>query len=312
MTAPVEGFLEEVIAGLGAAEKTLPCKYFYDARGSELFEQICELEEYYPTRADLEATTRNIDSIVDEVGPGCVLVELGSGSSTKTRVLLDHLPDIVGYVPIDISQAALDQSAASLRAEYPDLEILPTCADYTSTVDVPKTKREPTRTLIYFPGSTIGNFHPPDAIRFLRRIAVACGPNGAALIGADLKKDKDRLERAYDDAKGVTAAFNLNLLTRINRELGANFDLDAFAHAARYDETLGRIEMHLVSQREQTVTIGSQTFSFAAQETIRTEESYKYDNAGFRAMAAEAQLAVDAVWTDENGLFSLQYLIQAG
>jgi dimethylhistidine N-methyltransferase len=312
MTKVIEEFLADVIEGLERDQKTLPCKYFYDKRGSELFEEICDLEEYYPTRADLDATTRNIGSIADKVGAGCLLVELGSGSSTKTRVLLDNLPDLAGYVPIDISSSALEQSAASLRTAYPDLEILPVCADYTREVDVPKTQREPSRRLIYFPGSTIGNFRPPDAIAFLRRIGAACSPNGAALIGADLKKDKNRIERAYDDAKGVTAAFNLNLLTRINRELGANFDLDAFEHAARYNEALSRNEMHLVSLREQTVTVGARTFTFAAQETIRTELSHKYDNAGFATMAAEALLRVDAVWTDAEGLFSLQYLVHAG
>lgn len=302
-------FLNDVLAGLAATPKTLPCKYFYDARGSELFEDICSLEEYYPTRADLDATTRNIAAIAAKVGPGCLLVELGSGSSTKTRVLLDHLPGIVGYVPIDISQSALDLSAASLATDYPDLEVLPVCADYTHTVDLPVTRRQPTRTLIYFPGSTIGNFHRERAVAFLRRIGAAFGATGAALIGADRKKDKAVLERAYDDTRGVTAAFNLNLLARINRELGADFDLDCFSHLARYDETLGRIEMHLVSRRPQTVTIAGTSVSFAEAETVRTEVSYKYDDVGFAAMAEDAGLVVDAVWTDAEGLFSLQYVV---
>lgn len=301
-------FLEDVLAGLTSQPKTLPCKYLYDARGSELFEQICELEAYYPTRADLDATERNIGGIVARVGPRARLVELGSGSSTKTRVLLDHLPDLVAYVPIDISSSALRESAESLRAEYPELEVLPVLADYTKSVDLPTTTREPERTLIYFPGSTIGNFHPPQAIGFLRRIGVACERGGAALIGVDLKKDKATLERAYDDPERVTAAFNLNLLTRINRELGADFVEEGFTHRARYDEERGRIEMHIVSSRPQTVTVGGRRIAFEQGETIRTEESYKYSVEDFARLAVEAGLRVEEVWTDEQGLFSLQFL----
>lgn len=301
-------FLDDVVAGLSSRPKTLPCKYLYDARGSELFERICELEAYYPTRADLDATARNIDRIVARVGPSARLVELGSGSSTKTRVLLDHLPDLVAYVPIDISVSALEDSAASIRAEYPALEVLPVLADYTQSVTLPATARDTERTLIYFPGSTIGNFHPPDAIAFLRRIGAACGRGGAALIGVDLKKDKAMLELAYDDPEGVTAAFNLNLLTRINRELGADFDVRAFAHHARYDEELGRIEMHLVSARSQVVALGEHHITLAAGETIRTEESYKYSIDDFARLATEAGLSVEEVWTDDRGLFSLQFL----
>ncbi len=303
-----EAFLREVVAGLASTPKTLPCKYFYDHEGSALFERICELEEYYPTRADLDATRRNVAAIVERVGPRCVLVELGSGSSKKTRVLLDALEDVVAYVPIDISESALEQSALSLRRDYPHLEVIPVLADYQQAVELPPTRRSAQRTFVYFPGSTIGNFHPPDAIAFLRRIRGAIRDDGAALIGADLKKDKAKLERAYDDAAGVTAAFNLNLLTRINRELGANFARDGFEHRALYDEELGRIEMHLRATRRQTVTVGGQTFAFEAGETIRTEESYKYSLDDFETLAHEAGLEVAAVWTDAEGLFSLQYL----
>ncbi len=312
MTSPSKTFLVEVLEGLRSSPKTLPCKYLYDTRGSELFEEICALDEYYATRADLDATQRNIDAIVANVGAGCLLVELGSGSSTKTRVLLDHLPELAGYVPIDISRSALELSTASLRVDYPELEVLPLCADYTQSLELPKPQRTPQKTLIYYPGSTIGNFHPPAATAFLRRIAVACGGDGAALIGVDLKKDKARLERAYDDAKGVTAAFNLNLLSRINRELGANFELAAFAHEARYNEKLGRVEMHLVSQCSQTVAIAEHEVIFSANETIRTEESYKYNNEDFSRLAQDAGMRVEAAWTDAQRLFGLQYLVQAG
>jgi dimethylhistidine N-methyltransferase len=307
-------FLDDVQRGLGARPKTLPCKYLYDEVGSALFETICRLEEYYPTRADLDATRRNIAAIAALIGPRARLVELGSGSSTKTRVLLDALDDLVAYVPIDISVEALEASVRDLRAAYPDLEISGLAADYTQPVDLPVPSRPPARTVVYYPGSTIGNFHPTGAIAFLQRIrrAIEPGPDGAAgglLIGVDLKKDPAVLEAAYDDAAGVTAAFNKNLLVRINRELGASFDLDAFDHAARYDAREGRIEMHLVSTRAQTVTVGDRSFHFDAGESIRSEESYKYSREDFARIAAEAGLEVAAFWTDAAGLFSLQYLV---
>jgi dimethylhistidine N-methyltransferase len=305
-------FLREVVAGMSAQPKTLPCKYFYDAEGSRLFEEICGLDEYYLTRADLAATRQHGPAIAAMVGPGCLLVELGSGSSHKTRVLLDLLPDVAAYVPIDISEAALAESAERLRAAYPGLEVLPVLADYGRTVPLPSPRRTPARTLVYFPGSTIGNFHPKEAALFLGRIGRAIGPGGAALIGVDLKKDRGRLERAYDDARGVTARFNFNLLTRINRELGADFDLAAFRHMARFDERLGRIEMHLVSLRAQRVHVGEAEFELDAGETIRTEESYKYAPEEFARLVDEAGLRVAAMFTDAEGLFSLQYLVPGG
>ena len=297
-------FLTEVVDGLSASPKTLPCKYFYDARGSELFEEICDLEEYYVTRADLAATKANIDAIGEALGSGIALVELGSGASVKTRLLLDALDDVRAYIPIDISPTALEQSAEALRRDYPDLDVLPLCADYTKPVSLPAPSREPTRNVVYYPGSTIGNFHPPNAIAFMRRIRKV----GCLLLGVDLKKDKQRLERAYDDAKGVTAAFNLNLLTRINRELGANFDLDAFEHVARYDDALGRIEMWIRCTRAHSVTIGDHEIAFAGGDMIRTEESYKYSLDELAAMAAEAGYTVSASWLDPEGLFTLQWM----
>ncbi len=301
-------FLADVQSGLSQSPKTLPCKYLYDERGSQLFEDITALDDYYPTRADLDATSSNIDAIERHIGPGVRLVELGSGSSTKTRILLDHLESVAAYTPVDISTDALDESVASLKTAYRDLEVLPLCADYTQPLELPTPSEAFTRTVVYYPGSTIGNFHPPDAIAFLRRIRRAVQPDGGLLIGVDLKKDKAVLERAYNDREGVTAAFNLNLLTRINRELPAAFSLDAFRHEARYDEQKGRIEMHLVSASDQDVKVGDQTFHFSAGETIRTEESYKYSREEFARLAEEAGFEVTAFWTDREGRFSLQYL----
>jgi dimethylhistidine N-methyltransferase len=303
-----------VLAGLRAEPMTLPCKYLYDERGSQLFELICGLDEYYLTRADLEATERHIDHISAQLGRGVRLVELGSGSSTKTRVLLDHLPDVASYIPVDISADALADSAERLRVGYPDLEVLPVLADYTAALTLPVGTRPAERTVVYFPGSTIGNFHPPLAIAFLRRIAAICrrseqAPHdGGLLIGVDLAKSAAVLEAAYDDALGVTAAFNLNLLSRINAELEADFDLRHWQHRARYDEQLKRIEMHLVSCTKQEVHIGDESISFAAGQTIRSEESYKYSLDDFHRLAAEAGLDVKAVWTDEQERFSLQWL----
>jgi len=307
-TPDLQTFLHDVQRGLSQSPKTLPCKYLYDERGSQLFEDITELDDYYPTRADLEATTANIEAIVEHIGPGARLVELGSGSSTKTRVLLDHLEDLVAYIPVEISADALDESVQSLRASYPHLEVLPLCADYTHPLDLPSPSRAFRRTVVYYPGSTIGNFHPPDAIAFLRRIRRATVPDGGLLIGVDLKKDKAILERAYNDSAGVTAAFNLNLLSRIERELPAEVDLEGFHHEARYDEQLGRIEMHLVSDAKQEIRIGDETFHLEPGETIRTEESYKYGRQDFARIADEAGFDVTAFWMDRSSRFSLQYL----
>jgi dimethylhistidine N-methyltransferase len=306
-------FQDDVRAGLRANPKTLPCKYLYDARGSELFDQICEVDDYYVTRADLEATRENIEEIATKLCPADApltrLVELGSGSGTKTRVLLDHMQSLHSYVPVEISAAALNGSVAVLQEAYPHLNVAPLCADYTERIALPGS--DAARTVVYFPGSTIGNFHRPDAIAFLRRVRTLVEPDGGVLIGADAKKDTAVLERAYNDTAGVTAAFNLNLLVRINRELGANFDLDAFSHRARYDDELGRIEMLLVSQSAQHVDIGGERFSFEAGETIRTEESYKHSREEFARLAAVAGLSMDSAWSDGRQLFSLYWLTPA-
>ncbi|HVF11165.1 MAG TPA: L-histidine N(alpha)-methyltransferase, partial [Abditibacteriaceae bacterium] len=239
-------FREEVLHGLQQPQKELPCKYFYDERGSHLFDQICRLEEYYPTRTELAIMQEHAGAMAQLLGRGCLLIEYGSGSSLKTRVLLDHLAAPAAYVPIDISRAHLMRSAGRLAAAYPGLKVLPVCADYTTDFTLPTCHRPIARKAVYFPGSTIGNFDPTQAQNFLCHIAEICGVGGGLLIGIDLKKDACILEPAYNDARGVTAAFNLNLLRRINRELGADFQLDRFQHYAFYNEELGRIEMHLV------------------------------------------------------------------
>lgn len=299
-----DSFKEEVLDGLARRPKQLPSKYFYDARGSVLFDQICELEEYYPTRTELAIMQSNIDEIVDCLGPRCLLVEYGSGSSLKTRELIDQMIDPVAYVPIDISREHLADSAASLSAAFPELEVLPVCADYTGAISLPSTERPYDRVIVYFPGSTIGNFEPAEAQEFLERMTQV---GEALLIGVDLQKDKSILEAAYNDAKGVTAAFNKNLLRRMNRELGATFDLSAFDHQAVYNGEHGRIEMYLISRRNQCVRIAGRSVHFERGERICTEYSYKYTLDGFARLASTAGFRVERVWTDAEQHFSLQY-----
>lgn len=301
-------FRDEVIWGLDQPRKELPCKFFYDDRGSRLFEEICELEEYYPTRTELGIMKRNVPEIARLLGRDCFLIEYGSGASRKTRLLLDHLESPAAYVPIDISRDILLRSCEALSRRHPDLEIVPVCGDYTRKLSLPTPRHDAARRVVYFPGSTIGNFHPARAETFLRRIRDRCGEGGGLLVGVDLKKDRAVLERAYDDERGVTAAFNRNLLVRINRELDANFDVDRFRHLAYYNESRGRIEMHLVSECEQEVRVGDRSFIFKAGESIHTENSYKYDLDEFAALAALADLSVHKVWTDERSFFSVQYL----
>ena len=301
----------EAIAGLSKTPKELPSKYFYDAIGSHLFEQICELDEYYVTRTELEIMRQNSEEIATLLGPRCLLIEYGSGSSKKTRTLLDALRDPAGYVPIDISKEYLQISAAALAEAYPELEVLPVCADYTGDFQLPRPEKQVERRVAYFPGSTIGNFEHDAALCFLQHIAQVCR-GGGLLIGVDLKKDANILHRAYNDRQGVTARFNLHLLARLNLELGANFCLDQFGHYAFYNPHQGRIEMHLISLRKQTVQIGKHEFPFNAGESIWTEISYKYTLEGFAQLAGEAGFSVRQVWTDPRGLFSVQYLVAHG
>jgi dimethylhistidine N-methyltransferase len=301
-------FLRDVIAGLKTSPKSLPCKYFYDRRGSELFDRICQLDEYYLTRSELALMDQLAPEMGAQIGPGAMLVEYGSGSSVKTRYLLDGLPDPVAYVPVDISGEHLQQTARELARDYPHIEVLPVCADFTQDFALPRSLRTATHSAVYFPGSTIGNFLPGRAIALLRRITRMCGTGGGLLIGIDLKKDVAMIEAAYNDRLGVTAEFNLNLLRRINRDLGADFDLDQFFHRACYNGELGRVEMYLVSRRTQVVTLGGETLEFGPGETICTEYSHKYTVDEFAAVAAAAGLTLRREWTDKNRQFAVLHL----
>jgi dimethylhistidine N-methyltransferase len=303
----------EVLRGLTAARKTLPCKFLYDERGAELFERISDLPEYYPTRTELRILRRYLPEIRDLAGPRVRVIEPGSGSGAKTRLLLHGLDSPVEYIPIDISEAQLLAWADSLRGDFPGLGVHPLCTDYTAEFVLPPPDPGVRRTIAFFPGSTIGNFEPPEARNFIRRLGGMCGRDGAMLIGVDLRKSRGQLEQAYDDAQGVTAEFNLNLLRRINRECGVDFDLSAFRHRAIYDEDRGRIEMHLISDRVQEVHIDddrgrTHALALEAGEVIVTEHSYKYSVEGFTALAADAGYASRAVWVDDEFLFSVHWL----
>ena len=306
---PTDTFSDEVVAGLTAEPKSIPSKFFYDARGSELFDAICELDEYYLTRTELAIMEAHVDEMADRLGPRALLVEYGSGSSMKTRILLAHMREAAGYVPIDISREHLMASAADLQREFPSIEVLPVCADYTDRIQLPKPSEDAKRVAVYFPGSTIGNFHPHEAEAFLVRIHRVAGSGGALLIGVDLEKDPDVLHAAYNDARGVTAAFNKNLLERMNREIGGTFRLDAFEHEAVYNARQSRIEMYLVSLEDQAVDVAGETIQFEKGEKINTEYSYKYSLPAFYELASRAEFEVESVWTDDKQYFSVQYLV---
>jgi dimethylhistidine N-methyltransferase len=307
-----ESFREAVLAGLRKAQKQIPSKFLYDARGSKLFDKICELDEYYPTRTEISIMKQNIEAMTDAIGARARLVEYGSGSSLKTRILLDHLEDIAAYVPVDISKEHLVESVNKLAADYPSLPVQPVCADYTTDLDLPEPPLPAERTVGYYPGSTIGNFRREEAQSFLRQIADTVGPDGGLLIGVDLKKDIEVLKEAYDDAEGVTAAFNKNLLRRMNRELDATFDLDAFEHRPVWNDDRGCMESHLRSKTAQTVTVAGERFAFEKGETIHTEDSHKYTLDGFADLAAAAGFRVDTVWMDDRSYFSVQYCVVDG
>ncbi len=305
-----ESVRDEVLDGLRDTPKHLPSKLFYDERGSQLFDAICELDEYYPTRTEQAIMETHVEAMGEAIGPEALLVEYGSGSSMKTRILLDHADDLAGYVPIDISRDHLMQAAETIAARYPELDVLPVCADYTADYHLPEPAVSPERMVVYYPGSTIGNFTPEAARDFLAHIAGQVGPEGGLLIGVDLQKDEALLRAAYNDAKGVTATFNKNLLRRINRELDADFDLGRFRHEAIYNAGEGRIEMQLISEADQQVTVAGVDIPFATGERITTEYSYKYTVKGFAALAAAAGWSVEDVWTDADRLFSVQYAVQ--
>jgi dimethylhistidine N-methyltransferase len=297
----------EVLAGLALPQKRLSPKFFYDAEGSRLFDAICELPEYYPTRTEIGILRRHGAAMAARLGREALLIELGSGSSLKIRTLLEALRPAV-YMPVDISKEHLLRSAEALAAAFPGLDVHAVCADYSSAFVLPVDHHDHPRAA-FFPGSSVGNFEPPAAARFLARVGQILGPGGRLLIGVDLIKDPRRIEAAYNDADGVTAAFNLNLLTRINRELGADFDLDGFRHEAVFNAGLSRVEMHLISTRPQQVRLAGRSFDFAEGESIHTESSYKYRVDGFHALAAEAGFTAEQVWTDAEDLFSVHCLV---
>ena len=305
---PKGDFADDVLHGLAAANKSLSPKYFYDLRGSRLFDRITELPEYYPTRTELAIMESVMPDIAEQVGPEVSVIEFGSGSGLKTRRLLAGLNDPVSYVPVEISCEHLMAAARLLAAEFPHIEVLPVCADFTQPFDLPDPERMPLRNLVYFPGSTIGNFSHDDALQLLKVMHAEARPGGALLIGVDLRKDPEILRRAYNDEAGVTAEFNLNLLRRINRELGADFNLDHFSHTAIWNDSESRIEMHLISEKDQSVTVSGTTISFAAGESMLTEYSHKYDETMFARMAGEAGFEVQFVWKDPENLFSIQLL----
>lgn len=304
-------FAADVLGGLARTPKRIASKYFYDARGSELFERICEQPEYYLTRIELAILEENVADIARVIGPRALLVEYGSGAGIKTRLLLDALDQPVGYVPVEISQSALDASVENLSEEFPDVAMLPVRADFTQPVDLPTPDQAARRTVVFFPGSTLGNFEQRDAISLLHTMATEIGQDGAALVGIDLKKDTTILEAAYNDAAGVTRDFTLNLLTRINRELDADFNLARFEHRARYNAMAGRIETHIVSDGDQLVHVGKQRFKFIKGEAMLVEYSCKYSSEDFAVMAAKAGLRVERSWSDPCEWFSIQMLRRA-
>jgi len=298
--------LSEVLNGLDKVPKILPSKLFYDKSGSKLFDEICELEEYYPTRTEIKIMQDNIKEMGELLGEGTLLIELGSGSSQKIRLLLDYIPGLAGYIPIDISSEHLLNSCKTLQVEYPNLNIFPLAVDYTNSFELPKIDIKYDHKAVYFPGSTIGNFTKQKAKEFINRIAKIVGPNGGFIIGVDLRKDKKILEDAYNDEKGVTAKFNLNILNHINTELKGNFNLDNFKHYAFFKEEIGRIEMHLISKVNQNSKIGNSVFSFKKDEHIITEFSYKYTLEEFENLAGD-KFNLKKYWVDDNNLFSIQY-----
>ncbi len=300
-------FLEETIAGLSQSHRTLPCKFFYDEHGAQLFQKICELPEYYITRTELKILRLHGAEIASLLGSRIELIGLGTGAGTKTRILLEELHEPAVYVPIDISKEQLKKSTARFQKNFSQLEILPICADYLDHFELPLPRRPSSRSVIYFPGSTIGNFEPNAATEFLRRLVDLSGDGGGLLIGVDLQKDRHVIEAAYNDSAGVTAEFNLNLLAHTNRELGTDFDLLYWTHRAIYNSSAGRVEMYLISQADQSVHIEDRQFHFQTGERILTEYSYKHTPEGFAALARKAGFEFEKMWTDEARLFGVFY-----
>ena len=307
--APSEdSFRDAVLGGLSGTPKSLPCKFFYDQRGSALFEAICEVPEDYLTRTENAILETYAPTIAQRIGPNCRLVELGSGASRKVRLLLDALEAPLAYVPVDISRDFLRDAAARIAADFPDMEVVAVCTDYTRPFPLPKISGPPGKVVGFFPGSTIGNFEPEAVVAFLAHCGKLLGPGAEMLIGVDVKKDKAVLDAAYNDAQGLNAAFNLNLLHRLAKELDSDIAIDDFAHVAFYNPDDGRVELYIRSLKEQTAVIAGRRFSFAAGEMIHTENSYKYAIPEFRALAARAGFKALDTWTDAEGRFSVHYL----
>jgi L-histidine N-alpha-methyltransferase len=305
MTEDIQALFEaDVIEGLSQSQKTIPCRWLYDERGSELFEDITLLPEYYPTRTETEILSQYAPEIASYIGSRATVVEYGAGASVKTRILIDALEELSTYIPVDISAEFLRSSAAALKEDYPNVKIEPVVADFMSPIDLPVKFANGVR-VGFFPGSTIGNLDHTEITNFMKQVRIDLGPGSQFILGADLIKDLDILIPAYDDAAGVTSEFNLNLLRRANRELEANFDLASFTHEARWNQDASRIEMHLVSARDQSVGISGKTFSFLAGETVHTENSRKFDIHMLQNIISECGWELTTSWADEDNLFSV-------
>ena len=306
LSSETSEFEADVLKGLSATPKRVPPKYFYDAEGSKLFDKITEQPEYYPTRCEMRILQDQAGDIAKLIPAGAALIEFGSGSNKKARILLAAAPVMAAYVPVDICGEMVEQEAAELRPDFPRLKVLPVTADFTQEFALPPEARDAPARVGFFPGSTIGNFEPHEAAAFLRNAAKILGPNSTLIVGADLIKDAEVLNAAYNDAAGVTEKFNLNLLVRMNRELGANFKLDTFEHHAFFNRERNRIEMHLASLKRQKVRVAGETIDFRAGETIHTENSYKYSVESLGALARGVGWTPAGLWTDENKYFSIQ------
>ena len=309
---PVDDLVGIVQRGLRSQPKRLPSWLFYDERGSQLFEAICEQPEYYLTRCEIALMATHAGEMADVLGEEVRLVEYGSGNAVKTRMLLEHLHSPVSYVPVEISVEPLRRCVQEMTERFPALAVQPHGGDFTRPLRLPIPPRAPRRTVLYFPGSTIGNFEARDAAELLRKMRNEMGDAGGILIGADLKKDAATIEAAYNDKAGVTAEFTLNMLVRLNREIGSDFDLASFRHRAHYNAMAGRIETFLVSTRDQKVRVGKQLVTFVPEEAMQVEYSCKYSHEDFAALAAKAGLEVAHAWTDPQEMFAVYYLVRAG
>ena len=301
------GMIKEIVQSLSKAQKELSCKFFYDEYGSSLFEQISELEEYYLTRTEISILNNNIKDISDAVGEDALILELGSGSSRKIRILLDNFKSVAAYIPVDISQDFLLKSSNQLSEDYSDLKIIPIVADYTRPFTLPELKISFSKIVAYYPGSTIGNFTREQAGNFLKNISNLCGKNSGLLIGIDLKKESQILERAYNDCRGITAKFNHNIFNNMNNTFGTNFEINKWKHIAFYNEEHGRIEMHLQSLEDQSVRLNGTSIAFKKVETIHTENSYKYSIEEFEEMIKDFYRLIE-VWSDSDNRFAVCYL----